>query len=115
MTKLKTARDGLNRRVEDGCRVLWCKAIKESTHGAGTLTDHYKNLQQKLQEVETYAIGDTADRCETASDRVMASTHIITSTDLGRHQPTDKTTGPMLALNAMPCRECQTLLLEKII
>jgi hypothetical protein len=47
MTKLKTARDGLNRRVEDGCRVLWCKAIKESTHGAGTLTDHYKNLKWK--------------------------------------------------------------------
>jgi hypothetical protein len=68
------------KRVEDGCRIL-CKAIKDSTDGAGegTLGDHYTTLHQKLQEVETYAIGDTADRCETVGERVMASTHIIQS------------------------------------
>jgi hypothetical protein len=76
MKKLQTARDALNRRVEAGCRAL-CKAINDSTNGAGTLADHYKNLQQKLQQVETYAIGDTADRCETAGERAMARTHIL--------------------------------------
>jgi hypothetical protein len=76
MKKLQTARDALNRRVEAGCRAL-CKAINDSTNGAGTLADHYKNLQQKLQQVETYAIGDTADRCETVGERAMARTHIL--------------------------------------